>query len=220
MGETIHIVKEGEYMAKIAKRYGFPDWKTIYDYPKNKDFKKERPNPDILVAGDKVVIPPKDSKQVDIQTDKKFKVKIKTKELETKLHLIVKGYDNKPLANTPFELAIGEETITGTSKSDGLVEALISPEAEFGTLRLTVTAGDTAYELTLPIGIGHLDPVEEVSGIRARLINLGYEPGGSYDMNDPRFHAAIEEFQCDHSLTIDGVCGPKTKAKLKEVHGC
>ena len=34
------------------------------------------------------------------------------------------------------------------------------------------------------------------------------------------FLSAIEEFQCDHGLVVDGKCGPATQAKLKQVHGC
>lgn len=34
------------------------------------------------------------------------------------------------------------------------------------------------------------------------------------------FVSAVEEFQCDHGLVVDGECGPATQAKLKQVHGC
>ena len=32
--------------------------------------------------------------------------------------------------------------------------------------------------------------------------------------------SAVEEFQCDNNLTVDGICGPVTQAKLKQVAGC
>jgi murein L,D-transpeptidase YcbB/YkuD len=35
-----------------------------------------------------------------------------------------------------------------------------------------------------------------------------------------RIRLAVEEFQCDHGLKVDGVGGPDTQNKLKEVHGC
>jgi peptidoglycan hydrolase-like protein with peptidoglycan-binding domain len=34
------------------------------------------------------------------------------------------------------------------------------------------------------------------------------------------FRSAVEEFQCDHGLTVDGDCGAQTQAKLLSVHGC
>ena len=55
-----------------------------------------------------------------------------------------------------------------------------------------------------------------------RLENLGYEPG-SLSPTGPDdaygFRMAVEEFQCDHGLVVDGVVGPKTLAMLAGVHG-
>ena len=44
-----------------------------------------------------------------------------------------------------------------------------------------------------------------------------------------QLESAIEEFQCDFmgnndlatiQQVVDGICGPKTQAKLLEIHGC
>jgi peptidoglycan hydrolase-like protein with peptidoglycan-binding domain len=72
----------------------------------------------------------------------------------------------------------------------------------------------------IPIKIGDLDPEKKVSGQQARLKNLGYFRGDVDGQDSDDFESAVEEFQCDHSLKVDGICGPKTQAKLKEVHGC
>jgi peptidoglycan hydrolase-like protein with peptidoglycan-binding domain len=79
-------------------------------------------------------------------------------------------------------------------------------------------------EIVIPIKIGHLDPVEEQSGQQSRLNNLGYFAGplaaASNEGNRALFLSAVEEFQCEHGLTVDGKCGPLTQAELKQVHGC
>ena len=74
--------------------------------------------------------------------------------------------------------------------------------------------------ISIAIRIGHLDPVEETSGQEARLNNLGYAATGGVEKDPDALRSAIEEFQCDHGLTVDGICGAKTQNKLKEVHGC
>jgi peptidoglycan hydrolase-like protein with peptidoglycan-binding domain len=52
-----------------------------------------------------------------------------------------------------------------------------------------------------------------------RLNNLGYRAGDTTDANDSAFKSAVEEFQCDYALAVDGICGPNTQGKLKDVHG-
>jgi peptidoglycan hydrolase-like protein with peptidoglycan-binding domain len=71
--------------------------------------------------------------------------------------------------------------------------------------------------------------VDEVSGQIGRLNNLGYDAG---ELDSPvaspeqerhrseHFRSAVEEFQCDHGLLVDGICGARTQAKLEEIHGC
>lgn len=54
-----------------------------------------------------------------------------------------------------------------------------------------------------------------ISGQSGRLTNLGYFSG---DVNQPEpadFKSAVEEFQCDHGLAVDGICGPITQASLR-----
>jgi peptidoglycan hydrolase-like protein with peptidoglycan-binding domain len=75
-------------------------------------------------------------------------------------------------------------------------------------------------ERILPLKIGHLDPIDEHTGRRERLNNLGYRAGQEDDADDPAYRSAVEEFQCDYDLQVDGVCGPVTQGKLQEIHGC
>ena len=35
-----------------------------------------------------------------------------------------------------------------------------------------------------------------------------------------QFQSAVEEFHCDHNLTVDGKRGPVTQATLVKEHGC
>lgn len=53
----IHIVKQGEYLSLIAQKYGIPNWQTLYNHPNNAEFRKNRPNPNLIYPGDKLFIP-------------------------------------------------------------------------------------------------------------------------------------------------------------------
>jgi hypothetical protein len=82
-----------------------------------------------------------------------------------------------------------------------------------------LTDDSVPIHLDVELLIGHLDPVTEKSGQIGRLENLGYNVGSGTPDDDRLFRRAVEEFQCDQNLTVDGVCGPQTQAKLEKVHG-
>lgn len=54
---TVHTVKKGENLDKIAKSYGIKNFKAIYDDPVNAKFRRQRKNPDLIQPGDKIIIP-------------------------------------------------------------------------------------------------------------------------------------------------------------------
>ena len=77
---------------------------------------------------------------------------------------------------------------------------------------------------TRDIDIGHLNPLKSapdhgISGIQARLDNLGFYPGPIDGILGTKTAAAIKRFQEKHPpLKVDGVCGPKTLARIELEH--
>ena len=77
----------------------------------------------------------------------------------------------------------------------------------------------------LPLNLGHLNPngdvaTEDLSGIQARLNNLGYTAGpndGRYGRNT---RAALALFQLDEDLDPSGLPDEETLARLEQRHGC
>lgn len=131
----------------------------------------------------------------------------------------MKDIYEKPIANAPCTLRLGLERRKVTTDGTGQIEQDIPPDLRDASL--TIQDPQTPFEGTqIPIKIGHLDPVDKLSGQHARLNHLGYWPGAVGDSDSAEFKSAVEEFQCDQGLTVDGICGPLTQAKLKQVHGC
>lgn len=207
---SYHTVQQGEHLSRIAEKYGFHNYLTIWDRPENKDLKEKRVNPNVLAPGDRLFIPDKQTKREHRPTGSKHRFKIT--EAKLMLRLAVRNLDSKPVANTPCQLIVEGTTFQLTTDGNGKIEQLIPATAETGNLII----GD----LQVPIKIGHLDPVDQLAGYRARLNNLGYDAGDADDVNDPQLRSAIEEFQCDHDLSVNGDCDGATQSKLKEIHGC
>ena len=224
---TDHIVVQGEYLSKIARKYGFSDYRTIWDHPKNATLKQTRKNPNVLFPGDRLFIPDREEKQEARVTDKRHRFQLKRPSLM--LRIVVEDAFERPVSSAPFELHVGSEGQTLKSDGRGKVEQSIPETSELATL-IIKTPATPVNEVPIAVKIGHLDPVEEVPGQKGRLKNLGYYAGAIDSKVDAEFRSAVEEFQCDHfpsprradgvPVAVDGVCGPKTQAKLKEVHGC
>jgi N-acetylmuramoyl-L-alanine amidase len=275
---TNYLVKQGDHLTKIARAYGFADYKTIWNAPENQKLKNQRKNPNVLYAGDNLFIPDKETKEESRATDKKHSFELQRDKLM--LRIVLLDLDRKPMAGQNCTLIVETDSQDFTTKSDGLVEEEISEKAATGKLRDKGKSGTSPpTERDIPLKIGHLNPVDTVSGQIARLNNLGYNAGdpnsppaapasaSAHDPNlsganspnasdpnvtgsDPnatagltdaqaraakqqadaaeQLESAIEEFQCDFmgnndlatiQQVVDGICGPKTQAKLLEIHG-
>jgi hypothetical protein len=211
-----HIVKQGECLTRIAAAYGFRDYKTIYNDPSNAAFKTKRPDPNIIFPGDVINIPPKAPKVEQAATTMKhvFVVPNPTRVLR----IVLEGIDGQKLALTPYELDVEGDVTSGVTDAHGMVEKPIPIHAEKGSIQ--------AKNYIWPLAIAHLNPLDDtaddgVSGIQARLGNLGYNPGPIDGIAGPLTEAAVREFQEDNPpLAVDGICGPKTRAVLVKNYGC
>jgi N-acetylmuramoyl-L-alanine amidase len=212
-----HIVAQGEHLSKIAKDNGFTDYRAIWDHPDNAQLKKLRQNPNVLFPGDEVFIPDKEEKVETGVAEKRHNFVLKRETL--KLRLILEDLYEKPIAGAQCALLIDGQLYQLTTDGKGKLEQEIPLDAKEGVLTIRGDQTPFANEV-IPIKIGHLDPVDKPSGQIARLNNLGYFAGEVEGTEVDAFSSAVEEFQCDHGLTVDGECGTKTQAKLKQMHGC
>jgi hypothetical protein len=212
-----YTVQQGDHLSKVAKDNGFTDYTIIWDHPNNSDLKKLRQNPNILLPGDEIFIPDMEQKQESGATDKKHTFNVDKKTL--KLRLVLEDIYEKPIAGAQCALLIDGQVFQLTTDGHGKLEQEIPLDAKDGVLTIRGDQTPFANEV-IPIKIGHLDPVDELTGQIARLNNLGYFAGPVDGSDDDAFESAVEEFQCDHSLTVNGKCDAATQDKLKQVHGC
>lgn len=213
-----HVVQQGECLFSIAKKEGFDDWRTIYGDPANANFRILRPNPNLILPGDVIIIPDKIpfADQIPTGATHTFVVTVQ------KTLLRLKVDDTRQMK---FQLTVGEDQKEGTTDKDQTIEMEIRADADAGVLKswpAEFTSPEEAGDklTTWNLKIGHLDPPSAVTGIQARLINLGYDPGPLDGILGPRTKAALRLFQADNSsLKVDGICGPKTTAVLIEKYG-
>ena len=205
-------------MTRIALDHGFSDYRTLWEHPDNAALKARRKNPNVLFPGDVMAIPERVEKQEPRPTDQRHRFRVRRPSLALRLQL--EDIYHRPIANATCELVIENDLYQVTTDPTGRLEREIPPRAERAWL--TIRNAETPLrDVPLELRIGHLHPVDTVSGQLARLANLGYYDGDSAAPPvERRFRLAIEEFQCEHSLRVDGVCGLLTQDKLQTAHGC
>ena len=218
---SIHIVEQGEYLSSIAKQYHFTDYRRIYDHPENAEFKRKRPNPNVIFPGDELFIPDLEERLEARSTEKRHFFRLKGPKLL--LRIIVKDDEGHPFADAAYTLRVEDEIYKGTTNRNGLLQHEIPIGAVSGELTLE------RNKLTWPLQIGHLDPVDEVivnkaiiSGIQARLNNLGFVCGPVDGILGPKTITAIRAFQKDvlKRAEPDGEPDKATRDRLISEHGC
>lgn len=199
-----HEVRQGEHLSTIAAKYGFLNFKTIWEHPANAELRQLRQDPHVLNPGDKVFIPDRLPKTEKRPTGNLHTFKIERPPLFLRLRL--ENIDSEVLRNDTCSLAVEEpsqpkpppsnppQSPFKTVKTDakGILEQKIDPLAHEGELVADIQNKPIKFNLK----IGDLDPATTLVGQQARLNNMGYFAG--YDEKDlDQFRWAIEEFQED-----------------------
>ena len=210
MAAKRHEVKQGECISSIAYKYGFfPD--TIWNYSENSQLRQDRDCPNVLNPGDIVFIPEKEKKEDSCASEAKHR--LRRKEVPEKLGIVVKQ-DGEPVADEPYSVEIDGEVQTGRTDKDGRIECAIPPNAASATL----TIGEGAGARCRTFELGGMNPVDKVSGVKARLSNLGYDCGPPGEAMDERTKEALKAFQQKVGLDPSGDLDQSTRDALVREH--
>jgi len=212
-----HTVVEGDCLSSLAEQHNLKDWRSIYHHPQNGALQQERPNPNVLAPGDRVYVPDRDTQAKDAATDMKHTYVLARD--QTTLRIVAADEDGKPYQQLDYQLTIGKEVLKGKTDDQGKVQHIIDA-GETSAVFTLWWPGPPLRRCTWRMQLGHLDPVTKVTGIQARLNNLGHKAGPVDGVLGPETRAAVRSFQEKYHLAVDGDPGPITQSKLEAMHGC
>jgi hypothetical protein len=205
-----HRAAAGDHLSRIAKTYGFRGYRPLWDDVANEGLRQARHTPHILAVGDIVTVPPMELRLVDRSTDSRHQFRAHLPKL--KVAVAFRNLDGGTEDVSGLTAAVDGIETPPKSAGAGAVELPVGPFSD----RIAFTVAGRRVECR----VGFLEPADTVAGFRERLSNLGYRAGDAADERDLALRSAVEEFQCDHGLTVDGVCGPATQQALVKAHGC
>ncbi len=203
------MVRQGDCLASIATQFQLPPEK-IWNDPANAQLKATR-DQNVLFPGDVLYVPEKSVPEFSRATDAEHKFQVPSDKTKLAVRLIDA---NGPRTNLPYNIAIdGGVLRQGTTNGAGLLIEPIPGDAQQAVLKVN---GDAeTYSLTL----GNLDPVTTLSGLQARLKNLGYYEGDVTGSLDPITIDAIGGYQKKNGLPQSGQSDAATQSSLKDAYG-
>jgi hypothetical protein len=203
-----YVVIQGDYLEKLAQTLGFdPD--EVWNDPKNADLARLR-DPNRLYPGDILYVPDREETWLPLRDGTANLYIAKTRWTTVRLvfpHLLGEPYVIRGLG----------EPQEGTTSGEGEVEIKVPVHVR------EVQILFPGPNITFPVHVGDMDPIEEQAGVRKRLQNLGFyeEPAADDGEGDEEaaLQAAIHAFQMDNDLLPTGTLDEETKAKLLERYG-
>jgi hypothetical protein len=219
-----YTVQQGDCISSIAFDNGF-FWETLWNLSDNADLKALRKNPNVLLAGDVVTIPDITLKQQPCADAARYT--FVRKGVPEKLNIQLLDYDKNPRPALDYIIVIDGDARRGKTDATGRIVESIPPSAQ--KCKLTFAAPQSLDQNGKPVGkpqdqvmilnLGNLNPISEVSGIKARLVNLGFLKGSADEKLTDAAKHAISAFQKEQGLPVTGSPDDATKAQLLKVHG-
>lgn len=210
-----YVIKQGDYLTKLAHRLGFSA-REVWAHPKNADLAALRGDGDMLCAGDVLYVPDEPKPRLPLQAEASNRYEARVPRLPVRVVLAI---DEEPLSGETYRVeGIGddEEKVT-----DG--DGAATFEVDVHTRAVTIVLVDRKARVRMLVG--DLDPVGEPSGARMRLTNLGfYGPtlagADRYEAaDDDALCAALVAFQRARGLEPSGALDEATQAELVAAHG-
>jgi putative peptidoglycan binding protein len=207
-----HQIRQGECLASVASNAGMLR-DTIWDDSANDRLRRDR-DPFLLHPGDDLTIPAPDTREESRATENRHRFR----RIDEPTKLLIRLLENdEPRAGVAWILTCsGKVVAEGTTSDRGEVEAEIDSQ----WMKLTLQIGPAEKHERYSLLLGSLNPLETVSGVQARLTNLGIDPGPVDDIMGPLTKGAIRVFQSEQDLDMNGRINNATRDALRVAYGC
>ena len=107
----MYTVAQGDCLSSIAYEHGFADWQTIYNHDKNKAFRRQCPDPNIIYPGLDLFIPELTPK-VESRGTGQLHV-FRKKVTPVLLRIVLLDEEHRPMAGAAYQLKVAESSVEG-----------------------------------------------------------------------------------------------------------
>lgn len=210
-------VKSGESAELIVWSAGLEDFKAVWGSGDNAQLRQRRPDPNILMPGDTLVLPDAKPTVHELATGARHRVVVHVPRKELRLRVL--AHKDTPLANAPYRLVLDDqpEPREGTTDGDGLLKEKVRIDVTGAVLEID----ERRFRLRLNyINPFPSDEKDSASGVSSRLAALGYESGAATKASSPALMAAVALYQSDAGIEATGKLDAATQQQLEQDFGC
>lgn len=205
--------KADDSIESIAYRHGHhPD--TVWNHPQNSALRDKRGSMHVLLRGDRVFVPDLRKKTLALPTGQRHALRRHAVPAVLRLRIVIFG---RPVRQRPCRVCFpAHDELRLETDDEGFVEIPLYPDAEAGRLVAELEDGTS---LEFAIRPRRLDPVTTMTGVQARLSNLGFYQGEIDGLLNLNTLFALQNFQRACGLAVTGSVDEPTRAALLRDHG-
>lgn len=215
-----HIVKPGECMASIAYLYGFNDPSFLYEHQANAQLRKVRQNMHTLLPNDVVQIPPRENKSIVIQPGLSVPLIVKGKLAGLKIR--IKEFGGDALLHKDFDVEAAHLKYSGNTGSNGEISLMVNASLTSAKLMIFLDPQKRSA-LHWQLSLGALAPKDTLSGVQARLNNLGFHCANELGVLEDTTTKAIAAFKRKNEIDEEqdsSKLSTRFIQALEKAHGC
>ncbi len=206
-----HEVAQGETTVQLALETGHY-WSTVWQHSNNAELRQRRKHHNVLFPGDVLFIPAIRVREVSKATDATHK--FVRKGVPEKFNLQFLDYEDKPLANAAYVLTLDGTTSDGKLDGEGWLRVFVRPDVRSGRIEV----GEHGSLAACDLNFGHLDPLATLTGVQARLRNLGLYDGPIDGENNDLLKGAARAFRWAEGLAEGDEIDDEFRQRLEAKH--
>lgn len=186
-------LREGDCCSSVAEAAGHL-WSTIWDHPDNAALRNDCDDPNCLIPGRGLAVPPIERREESVPVDQRHRFRFDN---EAKLVIRITWPDGAPRRSVSFQLTIDGVVVKDEVSASGPVAVpALRPGARQGQLLVRGAGGVPGVpEQKFRFTLGTLRGYREAAGVQQRLRNLGHRQTDSAGTDASKAAAAIRIVQ-------------------------
>jgi len=157
-----HEIQQGDCVESLAIEHG-QFWQTVWNHPDNRELRRRRENPNVLLPGEVLFLPGIRLKEMSGATELRHRFRRRAVPSHFEVRLL---REDQPRAGEHFVLVVDGQLYSGETDADGRLRIPIPPSARKAELRVGQPGDVETYTLCPGYIIGRIQRQMEVIRMR------------------------------------------------------